>query len=386
MKTIPTFILTASILTASTLFAAEAPKKKEPTKKEAANGAKAAPAAQAIALKDPVAVVDGVEIKKADLEQAFTRMLAAQGIPADKLPDEQRIQGYRMILDDMIIEKIVTKKAANTKVTDEEVAAKIETFKTKFGSEAAFKEQIAKSGMTMDKVKENVREGMRQENWITAQIDGKDAVADKDIEDFYKKNPDQFKQPEQVRASHILVKVEQDAKPEVVAEKEKAAKAIAARVKKGEAFDKLAQELSEDPSAKQNSGDLNFFGKGQMVPEFSDAAFKMKKDEISEPVRSSFGFHVIKLTDRKEAETVTLEAAKPKLLAYLKQQKRQGEIEKVVKGLREKADVKINLPEAPKPPTPPVPSAPVPEVNLPKAPKPPVPPVPSAPVPDEAQK
>jgi peptidyl-prolyl cis-trans isomerase C len=349
MKTNPTAIIAASILTTSTLFAAEAPKKKEPAKKDAAASEKAAPAAKPVALTDPVAVVDGAEIKKADLEQAFSRMLAAQGIPADQLPPEQRMQGYRMILDDMIMEKIVNKRAADTKVTDEEVAAKIETFKARFGSEAAFKEQIAKSGMTMEKVKENVREGMRQENWINAQINGKDAVADNEAEDFYKKNPDQFKQPEQVRASHILVKVEKDAKPEVVAEKEKAAKAIAARVKKGEAFDKLAKELSEDPSAKQNSGDLNFFGKGQMVPEFSDAAFKMKKDEISEPVRSSFGFHVIKLTDRKEAETVTLDAAKPKLLAYLKQQKRQVEIEKVVKGLREKADVKINLPEAPKP-------------------------------------
>lgn len=362
MKTIPTVILTASILTASTLSAAESPKKKEPAKKEAAaESGKVAPKPGAIDLKDPVAVVDGVEIKKAELEEAFSRMLAAQGMPADRLPAEQRIQGYRMILDDMIIGKIITKKAADTKVTDEEVAAKIETFKARFGSEAAFKEQIAKSGMTMDKLKENVRDGMRQENWINAQIKGQDTVADKDAEEFYKKNPDQFKQPEQVRASHILVKVEKDAKPEVVAEKEKAAKAIVARVKKGEAFDKLAQELSEDPSAKQNSGDLNFFGKGQMVPEFSDAAFKMKKDEISEPVRSPFGFHVIKLTDRKDAETVTLEAAKPKLLAYLKQQKRQGEIEKVVKGLREKADVKINLPEAPKPPAPPAPSAPVPD-------------------------
>ena len=362
MKTIPTFILTASILTASTLFAAPAPKKKEPAKKEApAEVEKAAPAVKGSALPDPVAVVDGTEIKKADLEQAFARMLAAQRIPADQLPEEQRLQGYRMILDDMIIEKIVTKKAAETKVTDEEVTAKLEGFKTRFGSEAAFQEQIAKSGMTMEKVKADVREGLRQENWINTQINGKDAVADSDVEDFYKKNPDQFKQPEQVRASHILVKVEQDAKPEVVAEKEKAAKAIAARVKKGEAFDKLAKELSEDPSAKENSGDLNFFGKGQMVPEFSDAAFKMKKDEISEPVRSQFGFHVIKVTDRKEAEVVTLEAAKPKLLPYLKQQKRQGEIEKVVKGLREKADVKINLPEAPKPPALPEPSAPVPD-------------------------
>ena len=359
MKSIPAFILTASILTASTLFAADAPKKPAaPAPKAPAEKAPAAPAApKAIVLTDPVAVVEGVEIKKADLEQAFARMLGAQGIPADQLPPEQRIQGYHMILDDMIIEKLVTKRSAETKVTDEEVAAKMEGFKTKFGSEAALKEQIEKSGLTIDKVKENVREGLRQEHWIDSQIKGKDEVADAEAEDFYKKNPEQFKQPEQVRASHILIAVDKEAKPEVVAEKEKAAKAIAERVKKGEAFDKLAKELSEDPSAKQNSGDLDYFERDKMVPEFADAAFKMKKDEISDPVRSQFGFHVIKVTDHKNGETVTLEKAKPKLIAYLKQQKRQGEIEKVVKAIREKADVKVNLPDAPKPPAAPAPEA-----------------------------
>ena len=354
MKTIPAFILTASIFTATTLLAADAPKKPAAPK---APADKAPAAAKGFALTDPVAVVEGVEIKKADLEQAFARMLGAQGIPADQLPEEQRIQGYHMILDDMIIEKLVTKRSAETKVTDEEVAAKMEGFKTKFGSEDALKQQIEKSGLTLDKVKENVRDGLRQEHWIDSQIKGKDEVADTEAEDFYKKNPEQFKQPEQVRASHILIAVEKDAKPEVVAEKEKAAKAIAERVKKGEAFDKLAKELSEDPSAKQNSGDLDYFERDKMVPEFADAAFKMKKDEISDPVRSQFGFHVIKVTDHKDGETVTLEKAKPKLIAYLKQQKRQGEIEKVVKAIREKADVKVNLPDAPKPPAAPAPEA-----------------------------
>jgi parvulin-like peptidyl-prolyl isomerase len=86
-----------------------------------------------------------------------------------------------------------------------------------------------------------------------------------------------------------------------------------------------------------------------MVPEFSDAAFAMKKDEISNPVRSDFGFHIIKVTDRREAGTVTLDKAKPQLLAYLKQQKKQAEIQKVVEDIRAKADVKINLPEPPAP-------------------------------------
>src|SRR4030095_16334553 len=97
---------------------------------------------------------------------------------------------------------------------------------------------------------------------------------------------------------------------------------ILERVKKGEEFEKLALELSEDPSAKENHGDLNFFAREQMVPEFSDAAFKLKKGEISpEPVRSNFGFHIIKVTDRKEGSAQTFPEVKPQLIAFLQQQK-----------------------------------------------------------------
>ena len=371
MKPNPKFVLTASILTAmifsgTSVFAADPPKKGTGTAKKVPVVKKDAPVKDDAAVVPPVvetapvvpvvpvnlpeivAVVEGLEIKKADLEQAFARMLSAQGIPGDKLPAEQRMQGYRMILDDMIVEKIITKRSAGVEVTDKDVAAKMEEFKVRFGSDEKLKEQIEKSGLTVEKVKENIREGLRQEKWIDEQIKGLTEVTDAEVEDFYKKNPDQFKQPEQVRASHILVAVAKDAKPDVVAAKQKAATAIVARVKKGEAFDKLAKELSEDPSAKQNGGDLNFFGREQMVPEFSAAAFKMKKDEISDPVRSQFGFHVIKVTDHKDAETVSLETAKPKLAPYLKQQKRQAEIQKAVKALRAKAEVKNNLPEAPK--------------------------------------
>ena len=93
-----------------------------------------------------------------------------------------------------------------------------------------------------------------------------------------------------------------------------------------------------------------------MVPEFADAAFKMKQDEVSaEPVRSQFGYHLIKMTGHKDAETMTLDAVKPQLVGYLKNQKKQQEMVKVVKAMRETADVKINLPDA----VPAVPSAPV---------------------------
>jgi parvulin-like peptidyl-prolyl isomerase len=316
-----------------------------------------APAAKPFALPDTVAVVEGSEIKKAELELAFNNLLAARKMTADAIPADQRLQGYHMVLDEIIIDKLLLKRAADVKVSDDDVKAQWERIKGNFGSEEELKKQVEAAGETIEKVKQGLHDRLAEEHWIDDQIKDKVNVSDADVEDFYKKNPEQFKQPEQVRASHILVSVDKDAKPEVVAEKQKAAQAIADRVKKGEDFGKLAQELSEDPSAKKNGGDLDFFTQDRMVPEFSKAAFAMKKGDISDPVRSEFGFHVIKVTDRKDAETVTLEKAKPQLLAYLKNQKKQAEIEKVVQDVRAKADVKINLPEPPAPSAAPAPEA-----------------------------
>lgn len=333
----------------ATILAADKKKPAAP----AAPQADAAPAAKALVLPDTVAVVDGTEIKKDELEKAFANLLAARKMPVDAIPPEQRMQGYRMVLDEIIIDKLLAKKSADTKVSDDEVKAQWDRIKGNFGSEEELKKQVEAAGETIDKVKKGLHDRLAEEHWIDSQVKDKADVTDAEAEDFYKKNPEAFKQPEEVRASHILVKVDKDAKPEVVEEKKKAAQAIADRVKKGEDFGKLAKEVSEDPSAKENSGDLDFFKKDAMVPEFSNAAFAMKKGEISDPVRSEFGFHVIKVTDRHDAETVPLEKAKPQLMAYLKNQKKQAEVEKVIKDVREKADVKINLPAPPAPaPTP----------------------------------
>ena len=145
------------------------------------------------------------------------------------------------------------------------------------------------------------------------------------------------------------MKCAQDAKDDEVKTKRDAASKILDRVKKGEDFGTLAGELSEDPSAKENKGDLNFFPRqGAMVEPFADAAFKLKKGEVSDaPVRSEFGFHVIKVTDRKDAGSMAFDEAKVRLIAYLKDQKRKTETGKVLRDLREHAKVTVNLPDAP---------------------------------------
>jgi len=370
MKLVPLSVaLAASLLAAPALHAADAkaakpaPKEsgktapKEKAKPEApAPGtapAAAAPAgvpapdaaaAKKIELPESVATVEGKDIKREELEEAFNTMAERQGVPAEAIPMDQRGKIYHMLLDNLIASRLIDKRAADVQVKDEEVAATFDRLKTKFGSDEDLKKQVEANGQTIEGLKENIRTSLRQQHWVDSQIKDTPAVSDADAEKFYKQNPDQFKQPEQVRASHILIKVPEDAKPEVVVEKEKAAQAALKRVKGGEDFAKVAGEISDDPGSKVKGGDLDFFSKEQMVPEFAEAAFALKKNEISEPVRSEFGYHIIKLTDRKGGEAMPLAEVKPQLLAYLQRQKKQEEVTKVLEAVRASADVKVNLP------------------------------------------
>lgn len=342
-----TLIVIVSFFAADFLIGADAAKKAAPA--APAPAAAPAPLARAEdALPGVVAVVEGVEISKLELERALGAILAqrARSGQGRDIPPEQKPRVYRMVLDEMVVDRLIAKRSADVKVVDADVDKEIERIKKNFPSEEDFTTQLAKGGQTVERLRENIRTNLRQKQWVDDQLKGKDEVTDAEAAAFYEKNTKQFEAPEKVRASHILVAVPLEAGPEVVAEKEKVAKSLLERVKKGDDFAKVAQEKSDDPSAKQNSGDLDFFTHDKMVPEFADAAFKMKKDELSaEPVRSQFGYHIIKVTDRKEPETVPLETAKPQLMAFLKDQKQRQEMGRIVKEMREKADVKINLPE-----------------------------------------
>ena len=130
-------------------------------------------------------------------------------------------------------------------------------------------------------------------------------VTPEEVKAFYDGNPDVFKTPEMVRASHILVKVDKAASDEEKAKALEKIKAIQKRIKSGEDFAKVAKEVSDSPS-KDDGGDLDFFQKGQMVPPFEKAAFSMKPGETSDIVETEVGYHIIRLTDKKEARTVIL--------------------------------------------------------------------------------
>ncbi|MDZ4843230.1 MAG: peptidylprolyl isomerase [Hyphomicrobium aestuarii] len=146
---------------------------------------------------------------------------------------------------------------------------------------------------------------------------------------FYEDQVKGMKPEEEVQARHILVDTEEKAKE------------IADKVAKGGDFAALAKENSKDPGSKDDGGMLGFFGRGQMVPQFEEAVFKLKKGEVSPPVKSQFGFHVIKLEDRREKKLPTFDEVKDRILNSMIQRRAQ----EVANGLRTKATIVYVDPE-----------------------------------------
>ncbi len=297
-------------------------------------------------LKDPVAEVEGQPINKVDLEGTLNAALAQHGKTLADFSREQKLQGYHAVLDQIVMQKLIAKRSADVAVTDAEVDAEYNRLKQRYGSEEQMKAEVARTGQTLDQIKDSLRKNIRARKWIDAQIGGKVDVSEADAQSFYDKNPEKFNMPETVRASHILIAVPKDASPEVAAKKQKDAEAALARVKGGESFAKVASELSDDPGSKIKGGDLDFFPRERMVPEFADAAFKLKKDEVSGLVKTQFGYHIIKATDRKDARVVPFPEVKEKLMAFMSNQKRQNAVQTLLADIRQKADVKIYLPPA----------------------------------------
>jgi len=130
---------------------------------------------------------------------------------------------------------------------------------------------------------------------------------------LYETRADRYQVPEQARARHVLLRVPDDASEEEVAAVERRAQEVLERLRAGEAFAAVAEEVSEDPGSRANGGDLGYFRRGQMVPAFEEAAFSLEPGTLSEPVRTPYGFHIIRVEDRKPAEHHTFEEVREEL-------------------------------------------------------------------------
>ena len=289
--------------------------------------------------EDKVAVVNGVVITRTEFDRAvnFAQQRAMQsGKPVD---DAQLNKG---VLEQLIGTELLYQesKKEGIKVDQKAVDERLEKWKKQFPDEEAYKKAMSAANLSKPQMREDITKGMTIEKLIVEKFVDKTTVPEKEIKAYYESHLNLFKQPEQVKASHILIKVDPKA---TESEKEDALKKIRDVQKKqikGDDFAKLAKEYSEGPS-NTKGGDLGFFKRGQMVPAFETVAFKLKPGEVSDIVKTRFGYHLIKVMDKKTESTVPYAEIKDRLGQYLKQEKVQKEIKQLVEKLRKDAKVEL---------------------------------------------
>jgi peptidyl-prolyl cis-trans isomerase C len=246
------------------------------------------------------------------------------------------------VLDQLITYNVLKQEAAARKLTvpEADVDAQVAQMQKQFPSEAEFNKALAERNATVAQLKADARVDMAINKMMEAELASATAATDADAQDFYAKNPDKFKQGETVRASHVLVKVEESADEATKKAARSKIDTVLKRARAGEDFGALARENSADGSAAQG-GDLGFFPRGQMVPPFDQAAFALKPGEISEVVTTQFGYHVIKLTEKKEASTIPLEQVKPRVLEFLTNQKKQQRVDAFISDVKQRAKIEV---------------------------------------------
>jgi peptidyl-prolyl cis-trans isomerase C len=289
-----------------------------------------------------LARVNGEALDRAQFEQAIkvAESRAGQPVPAD-----QRDEVYREILDQLISYRLLVQETAARKLTvpEGEIDGRMAQLRQQFPSEDAFKAALGAQGLTVEKLRDEARTDMLVSQLMQEQVAAKVSVGQADVKTFYDENIERFKQGESVKASHILFRLPENADSPAKKETRARAEKVLASVRSGGDFAALARDNSQDPGSAAQGGDLGFFARGQMVPVFEEAAFALKPGEVSGIVESDFGFHIIKVAERRPARTIPLDEVDEDVMQFLTEQKRQEKSEAFIQELKTKSKIEIYI-------------------------------------------
>ena len=245
--------------------------------------------------------------------------------------DQNGEKAVDTLITQNLIEQEVKKEGVS--VTQKEIDGEMKNLIDAYGGQAAFDQTLMQSGLTQELLEKDMKTNLEIEKLLKPQI----KITEEEMQTYFDENKESFAKAKEVNASHILV------------DDEKTAKEVKAKLDKGEDFAELAKEYSKDGSA-QSGGELGFFGEGAMVPEFEEAAFSMKVGEISEPVKSQFGYHIIKVNEIQEATEANFKDSKEQIEGLLFDQKIATEYPTWLDKKKEEYDIKNYLSEDEKEP------------------------------------
>ena len=317
-----------------------------------------------------VVTVNGVDITESKVQSLIAPELEKMAAKTAQLPpgfaEQYKKQLKQQAVENLVVEQLLDAevKRAKIDVTEEDVMGqigKIASGQSPPLSLDDFKKKIEEYGRSFDELKQQIRKGLGYQKLMESQLEGKIKVAEEDAKKYYSENQQEFQTPDQVRASHILIDLKPtaaNADPNQAKVQAKAkAQNLLEQVKGGADFAELAKTNSACPSSAKG-GDLGFFGRGDMVEPFEKAAFSLEPGQTSDVVETKFGYHIIKVTDRKSAGITTFEQAKETIINQLTQKKRIELAGEFIASLKAKAKIVYAPGQEPRPAEPTIPGGP----------------------------
>jgi foldase protein PrsA len=285
--------------------------------------------------------VGDITITESQLEEVIDKYVPPGSFHGTMDPSK-RYEYRKDALNELIEIELLYKEAWRTGIrpSEEYVKQAVDENIRRFGSEKAFKESLKKNGLSLDGFRKKLRKYQVVDIFWAALLK-ESAYTDKELNEYYETNKSRFTRPEALRLYHILIKVESSAPDEEWQKKREYAEQLLKKIRSGESFEDTAYQYSEDPY-KFKGGDLGFIHRGQLNPtELEEAAFSLKKDEVSGVIRTIYGFHILKAGERKPEETLSFEETKEKLGKELQKKKFEERKKELLEKLRNQYTIVI---------------------------------------------
>jgi peptidyl-prolyl cis-trans isomerase C len=289
---------------------------------------------------EKAAMVNGVVITRAHYDKELKVHLERVSRQGRQISDDQLAELKKGVLDGLIEREVLYQESqkAGIKVDNQKVDDQLAGIKKRFPNEAEFQKALTNMDLTEAEVRTQIQRGLAIRGLIDKEVADKIVVTEAETKAYYTGNPQFFQQPEQIKASHILIKVEPTADDSAKAAARKKIEGVRKQLSAGDDFAELAKEYSEGPSGPKG-GDLGYFSRGQMVKPFEEAAFSMQVDQVSNVVETRFGYHLIKVYDKRPEKTLAYADVKDKISQRLKQEKIQKGAQEYVETLKKDAKI-----------------------------------------------
>jgi peptidyl-prolyl cis-trans isomerase C len=294
--------------------------------------------------------VNGETISYQRFQGFYVEYRNSKGVQVGARGDQlELLKQLRAEAMDAIVEQELVCQAAeaeNIEADPTEVDGQIEELREVFDKDDQFRMKLEGDGFTEEEYRRHIERMIAAKMYLDRiRADASD-VSDRELKQFYDDNEDRLTLPEQVRVRHILLKWKPLGTQDDRAAIREQMQPILERARAGEDFAALVAEFSEDSGTRDAGGDTGLFRRGTMVPEFEAAAFSLELGEISDPVSTVFGVHILKLEERQEPRLLPLTEVREQLRDYVREQKMEAAVQAKIEELRAAADVKVLIPLA----------------------------------------